>query len=62
VSQPVRFEDDADLEYRQAGRWYEARQVGFGVEFFDAVDAPSARSSRSRAPGLLCLACPETYR
>lgn len=35
----VRFEDEADAEYRQAGRWYETRRVGLGVEFFDAVDA-----------------------
>ena len=35
----VRFEDEADAEYRHAGRWYEARRVGLGLEFFDAVDA-----------------------
>lgn len=35
----VHFEDEADAEYRQAGRWYESRRVGLGVEFFDAVDA-----------------------
>lgn len=34
-----RFEDEADLEYRQAGRWYEDRRPGLGVEFFDSVDA-----------------------
>ena len=39
MSAPVRFEDEADAEYRQAGRWYESRRVGLGVEFFDAVDA-----------------------
>ncbi len=36
---PVRFEDEADAEYRAAGRWYEARSVGLGLEFFDEVDA-----------------------
>ena len=35
----VRFEDEADAEYRLAGRWYEDRQEHLGVEFFDAVDA-----------------------
>ena len=35
----VRFEDEADAEYRLAGRWYEARREHLGIEFFDAVDA-----------------------
>lgn len=35
----VRFEDEADAEYRAAGRWYETRRVGLGLEFLDAVDA-----------------------
>jgi plasmid stabilization system protein ParE len=35
----VRFEDEADTEYRAAGRWYEGRRTGLGFEFFDAVDA-----------------------
>lgn len=35
----VRFEDEADTEYRHAGRWYEGRRTGLGLEFFDAVDA-----------------------
>jgi plasmid stabilization system protein ParE len=39
VKSPVRFEDEADAEYREAGRWYEARRTGLGMEFFDAVDA-----------------------
>ena len=34
----VQFEDEADAEYRLAGRWYEARKEHLGVEFFDAVD------------------------
>ena len=37
-SRPVRFEADADAEYREAGRWYEERRSGLGIEFFDAVD------------------------
>lgn len=36
---PVRFEDEADAAYREAGRWYNARRAGLGVEFFDEVDA-----------------------
>lgn len=35
----VRFEDEADFEYRLAGRYYEERREHLGVEFFDAVDA-----------------------
>ena len=35
----VRFGDEADVEYREAGRWYESRVAGLGVEFFDEVDA-----------------------
>ena len=34
----VRFEDEADAEYRFAGRWYEDRRARLGIEFFDAVD------------------------
>jgi len=39
VNPRVRFEDEADLEYRLAGRYYEERREHLGVEFFDAVDA-----------------------
>jgi hypothetical protein len=39
VNPLVRFEDEADAEYRQAGRWYESRRTGLGIEFFNAVDA-----------------------
>lgn len=35
----VRFEDEADAEYRLAGRWYEERREHLGIEFLDAVDA-----------------------
>ena len=35
----VRFEDEADAEYRRAGRWYEDRRAHLGIEFLDAVDA-----------------------
>jgi plasmid stabilization system protein ParE len=39
VNPRVRFEDEADAEYRLAGRWYEERREHLGIEFFDAVDA-----------------------
>ena len=35
----VWFEEEADLEYRLAGRWYENQREHLGIEFFDAVDA-----------------------
>ena len=43
MSTLVRFEDEADAEYREAGRWYDAKQAGLGVEFFDEVDATVRR-------------------
>ena len=43
MSTPVRFEDEADTEYREAGRWYDAKQAGLGVEFFNEVDAAVQR-------------------
>jgi len=39
VSARVRFEAEADAEYRSAGRWYEEQRPGLGTEFLDAVDA-----------------------
>ena len=39
VTKPARFEDEADAEYRAAGRRYEERVMDLGIEFFDAVDA-----------------------
>ena len=39
VTQRVRFEAEAEAEYQEAGRWYEERRAGLGLEFFDAVDA-----------------------
>ena len=38
MSRRVHFEEEADAEYGQAGRWYEGRRAGLGIEFFDAVD------------------------
>jgi hypothetical protein len=38
VNPRVKFEDEADDEYRLGGRWYEDRREHLGVEFLDAVD------------------------
>ena len=35
----VRFEEEAEVEYRLAGRYYEQQREHLGVEFLDAVDA-----------------------
>jgi plasmid stabilization system protein ParE len=59
VNRHVRFEEEADAEYRAAGRWYEDHRQHLGVEFFDAVDAtiaqivmmPDAGSLVPRTPG-----------
>lgn len=40
----VTFEDEADTEYRLAGRWYEARREHLGFDFFDAVDETIGRT------------------
>jgi plasmid stabilization system protein ParE len=53
VSPTVRFEEEAEAEYRAAGRWYEERRTGLGLEFFDAVDAAIdqiVRQPRAGAP------------
>jgi len=58
VNPQVHFEDEADAEYRLAGRWYEDRRAHLGLEFFDAVDAtidqivamPSAAALIPRMP------------
>lgn len=39
MSTSVRFEDEAESEYRLAGRYYEERREHLGIEFFDVVDA-----------------------
>jgi toxin ParE1/3/4 len=39
VNPNVLFEDEADAEYRFAGRWYEEWRDHLGIEFLDAVDA-----------------------
>lgn len=51
MSRPVRFEDEADAEYREAGRWYDAKQSGLGIEFFDEVDAALRRILQFPAAG-----------
>ena len=46
----VHFEDEADAEYRQAGRWYESRRADLGVEFFDAAVRQIVEFPRAGAP------------
>jgi plasmid stabilization system protein ParE len=58
VTKPARFEDEADAEYRAAGRWYEERVVGLGIEFFDAVDAALDQIARSPKAGALVRRVP----
>jgi hypothetical protein len=40
-SRPLRGRGDA--EYREAGRWYDAKRPGLGIEFFDEVDSAVRR-------------------
>ena len=47
----VRFEGEADDEYREAARWYDGRRVGLGWEFLDAVDAAIDHVARFPAAG-----------
>lgn len=39
----VRFDDEADAEYRSYQRPAKARRERLGIEFFDAVDAHDRR-------------------
>lgn len=43
MTRSVRFEDEADAEYREAGRWYDTKRSGLGREFFDEIDATVRR-------------------
>ena len=51
VTSRVRFELEADEEYRAAARWYETRRPGLGAEFLDAVDMTLRRVVRSPGAG-----------
>jgi toxin ParE1/3/4 len=51
VSLSVRFEDEAEAEFRAAARWYEERQPGLGTEFLEAVDAALDRIARFPSAG-----------
>ena len=57
----VRFEDEAEVEYRLAGRRYEERREHLGLEFFDAVDAAIGQILDYPAPALLCRACQASH-
>ena len=58
MSRRVRFEPEADEEYRNAGRWYETRRQHLGVEFFDAVDATIHQILRLPDAGALVARMP----
>ena len=58
MTKTARFEDEADAEYRAAGRWYEERVVGLGIEFFDAVDAALDQIARLPKAGALVQRVP----
>jgi plasmid stabilization system protein ParE len=51
VSRPVRFEVEAETEYRLAGHYYEQVRDRLGIEFFDAVDATIGRICDRPAAG-----------
>ena len=54
----VCFEDEADAEYRHAGRWYEGRRANLGIEFFDEVDAAVHRIVEFPRAGTGCPGWP----
>ena len=60
----VRFDDEADAEYRLAGRWYEARREHLGIEFFDAVDTTIDQivAMHGRLDILVNVACGSMHR
>lgn len=58
----VRFEDEADTEYRLAGRWYEERREHLGIEFLDAVDGTIDRIVAMPHAGALVPRMPSDSR
>ena len=52
MSRAIRFEDEAEQEYRAAARWYDDQRVGLGTEFLDAVDATLAHIVRFPRAGV----------
>jgi hypothetical protein len=62
VNPRVRFEHEADAEYRLAGRYYDERREHLGIEFFDAVDATIDQILELPRAGTLFRECPPTYR
>jgi toxin ParE1/3/4 len=53
VNPNVWFEEEADTEYRLAGRWYQSQRENLGIEFFDAVDAAIDRIVEMPSAGTL---------
>jgi plasmid stabilization system protein ParE len=62
VNPRVRFEDEADAEYRLAGQWYEERREHLGIEFFDAVDVTIERIVETPEAGTLVPRMPSHLR
>jgi hypothetical protein len=62
VNLRVRFDIDADVEYRLAARWYEARREHLGIEFLDAVDATIDQIVALPQPLRWSGGCRTTYR
>ena len=59
VTRAIRFEDEAEQEYRAAARWYDDQRAGLGTEFLDTVDATAwPISFASQVQVCSCLACP----
>jgi hypothetical protein len=62
VNPRVRFEDEAEIEYRLAAEYYEERLEHLGIEFLDAVDDAIARISKSRTPARESRGFPVTFQ
>lgn len=43
MSAQIRFDAEAEAEYRVASQWYEGQRERLGLEFLDAVDATLAQ-------------------
>jgi toxin ParE1/3/4 len=62
VSRAIRFEDEAEQEYRAAARWYDDQRAGLGTEFLDTVDATLAHIVRFPRAGVFVPRVPAELR
>ena len=62
MSRAIRFEDEAEQEYRAAARWYDDQRAGLGTEFLDTVDATLAHIVRFPRAGVLVPRVPPELR